>query len=137
MNNEVLAFSTTKVNQTVPPMLRDLRYRLDEPADVDDLHALGKTAVADIVAGDGELAGHLSCVILAGTGGGGIDDGTDHVCCPFPIIINPFYRQNADKYHVNILARTEGVVNLKMCFSQHLNGFFMGIPSCQRTGFAV
>ena len=34
-DNEVLAFSTTKVNQTVPPMLRDLRYRLDEPVDVD------------------------------------------------------------------------------------------------------
>ena len=32
-DGEVLAFSTTKVNQTVPPMLRDLQYRLDEPVD--------------------------------------------------------------------------------------------------------
>lgn len=33
LDGEVLAFSTTKVNQTVPQMLRDLRYRLDEPVD--------------------------------------------------------------------------------------------------------
>lgn len=32
-NEEVYAFSTVRVNETVPPMLRNLKYQLDEPVD--------------------------------------------------------------------------------------------------------